>query len=342
MTTRREYHSNFADARRQWTAGSGSAVEYEGDRLGAFDRLDWYEGLHAAICPHSTPLIAHAQADAARTWLFLAQDGAHMRALANYYSFAWRPVSLGPPDPAALAGIAHDLKARAATLELAPLPDADVGPLAAALREAGWIVEASRTGTNHWLETGGRSFAAWWAQRPGALRSTVQRKARKDRVQLSIETRFDETHWDQFEAVYAASWKPAESHPLFLRDWARRASREGTLRLGIARIDGEAAAAQFWVVDRGTAYIVKLAHVARHDALSPGTLLTHAMFARAFDTERVRRIDFGTGDDGYKRDWMECSAPLHTLYAWNPAWPAAWPGIARSAAKRVATALGAR
>ena len=29
--------------------------------------------------------------------------------------------------------------------------------------------------------------------------------------------------WDAYEAVYRASWKPRESHPNFLRAWARRA-----------------------------------------------------------------------------------------------------------------------
>ncbi len=233
---------------------------------------------------------------------------------------------------------------RAAMLDLGPLPqeDGSAALVAGALKRAGWVVDVAATGANHWLDTQGRSFDEWWAARPGALRSTVQRKGKKGLVVLEIHHDFSDALWDEYEAVYGASWKPAESHPNFIRSWAKREAAQGTLRLGIARIDGVAVAAQFWMVDDGIAYINKLAHVAGHDALSPGTLLTHALFRAAFDVDRVTRIDFGTGDDGYKRDWMEASAPLMTVRAWNPAAPAAWPSLCKMLAKRVAARVRAR
>ena len=98
--------------------------------------------------------------------------------------------------------------------------------------------------------------------------------------------------------------------------------------------EGKAVAAQFWSTDDGVAYIHKLSHVAGHDALSPGTLLTHALFAQAFDEDQVSRIDFGTGDDGYKRDWMEQVRPRYQLEMYRPAWPGNWPRIARAALRR--------
>ena len=111
------------------------------------------------------------------------------------------------------------------------------------------------------------------------------------------------------------------------------------LRLGIARIDGAAVAAQFWTVDHGVAYIHKLAHIAQHDALSPGTLLTHAMFAHVFDIDHATRIDFGTGDDGYKCDWMEHSAPLFTVEAWDLSQLSSWPSFVRATLSRLAARL---
>ena len=77
------------------------------------------------------------------------------------------------------------------------------------------------------------------------------------------------------------------------------------LRLGIAEIDGQPVAAQFWTVEGGTAFIHKLAHDERFRKQSPGTLLTAAMFAHVIDVDRVDLVDFGTGDDPYKRDWMD-------------------------------------
>jgi hypothetical protein len=206
----------------------------------------------------------------------------------------------------------------------------------------GWSVRSEATSHNHWLDTQGRDFATWWAERPGALRSTVKRKGNKGLVALEIHTDFADAHWDEFEAVYRESWKPPESHPDFLRAWAKSEGAAGTLRLAIARVEGVAVAAQFWSTDDGVAYIHKLSHVAGHDALSPGTLLTHKLFARAFDEDKVRRIDFGTGDDGYKRDWMEASAPLMTLTGWDAKQPSIWPLMAKSMLSRVAARVRGR
>lgn len=336
MARESEYHSNFADARQisgGWLGRPGT--DGRGQRH-LFDRIDWFEALHReCLGGGEVALLCDARCDPL-SWLALYRDkSCELSSINNYYSFAFRPVWAGILTSEERRNSAIEMMRSAAilthrlTLTPVPVEDGSAPLLVEALRCAGWVVRADATGANHWLDTRGRSFTEWWAQRPGALRSTVQRKAKKGLVAISIETRFSDALWDEYESVYRASWKPAEGYPDFLREWARGESEAGTLRLGIARIDGVAVAAQYWSVDCGIAYIHKLAHVAGHDALSPGTLLTHAMFAHAFDVDRVERIDFGTGDDGYKRDWMEASAPLMTIHAWHPRHPRAWPGIAR-------------
>ena len=42
-----------------------------------------------------------------------------------------------------------------------------------------------------------------------------------------------------------------------------------------------------------------------------------AMFRHALDEDRVAAIDYGTGDDGYKKDWMAERRPLWRLDAYN-------------------------
>ena len=344
MTAEGEYHSNFASARQSGADALGLRDGAGGGQHHAFDRIDWFEALYDGCLSNAEPLIACAGDGDSAVWLFLAQRGGRVSALSNYYSFAWRPVWTRALRTAALDVLARGLKRQGAMLDLGPLPheDGSAALVAGTLKRAGWVVDVAATGANHWLDTQGRSFDDWWAARPGALRSTVQRKGKKGLVALEIHHDFSDVLWDEYEAVYNASWKPAESHPDFIRAWAKREAAQGTLRLGIARIDGVAVAAQFWMVDDGIAYINKLAHVAGHDALSPGTLLTHALFRAAFDVDRVSRIDFGTGDDGYKRDWMEESAPLMTVRAWNPAAPAAWGSLAKHLAKRVAARVRPR
>ena len=344
MTAKSEYHSNFAAARASAGDGLGRAGHGTHGQRGLFDRIDWFESLHSACLSQSAPLIAAADDGAGNScWLFLTGNRQGMTSIANYYSFTWGPIAVGlsslPAQSPMLDTLALGLRGHTAALALSSMRESDATAITAALQAAGWNTDVAATGHNHWLDTAGRSFADWWAQRPGALRSTVQRKGKKGLVALSITDRFSDSDWNDYESVYCQSWKPAESYPEFLRAWARGEADAGTLRLGIARIDGVAVAAQFWSCDNGTAYIHKLAHVAGHDALSPGTLLTHALFAHAFDVDRVDRIDFGTGDDGYKRDWMEQSAALYTVRAWDKKQPAAWYGLGRHVLSRLAARL---
>ena len=114
--------------------------------------------------------------------------------------------------------------------------------------------------------------------------------------------------------------------------WPSQEGEAGTLRLGIARKDGRPVAAQLWLVENRQATIHKLAYREDMKALSPGTILGEAMFRRALDVDRVEAIDYGTGDDPYKRDWMAERRPLWRLLAFNPRHMFGLLGIAREKA----------
>ena len=101
------------------------------------------------------------------------------------------------------------------------------------------------------------------------------------------------------------------------------------MRLGLAYIDGQPVAAQYWTVENGVALIHKLAHDERHLSASPGTLLSAALFQHVIDIDLVDEIDFGTGSDGYKREWMEAVRPRYRLDMFWPNHVANWPLIAR-------------
>lgn len=300
-----------------------------------FDRLEWWQGL-AEECG-LLPLIAVARHGDERGVLPLLRTGRRIDLLTNWYSFRVRPLfTAGADRTAMLNALARDLAAQTPHLSLSPLPDEDgeTAALAQALRRAGWAVFRSQSDVNHVLPVNGRSYAEYLADRPGPLRTTLKRKAGK--VSVSIETAFNPASWAAYEAIYAQSWKPHEGSPAFLRRFAEAEGAAGRLRLGLARANGEPVAAQFWTVEGTAAFIHKLAHTEASKPLSPGTTLSAALFEQVIDRDRVTLVDFGTGDDPYKRDWMEALRPRYRIEAFRPAWPGNWPGIARNALRGLA------
>jgi len=94
-----------------------------------------------------------------------------------------------------------------------------------------------------------------------------------------------------------------------------------------------------WTVEGGTAFIHKLAHRESAKALSPGSVLSAALFRHVIDEDRVATIDFGTGDDPYKRDWMEEVRSRWRLEIVRAGAPANWPFLAQKAAQSLAARI---
>jgi hypothetical protein len=297
-----------------------------------FDRAEWFALLAETGL---TPLIALAREagtdDADQTAaLALTEDRGRIVPLRNWYSFTWRELApAGAAGDRLLEAIARGLKQRGHRVTLEPVPgeDGSAQRLARAFRAAGWQVLVEQCDTNHVLDVGGRSFAEYWDSRPGPLRTTLKRKARK--VDAQVLTRFDAGVWDDYERIYAESWKPAEDFPAMLRAFAVSEGEAGRLRLGIARADGVAVAAQCWTVENGIAYIHKLAHLESHRHLSAGTTLTAALFAHVIDIDKVALVDFGTGDQGYKADWMGAVRPRFRIDCLDPGAMRSWGPLAR-------------
>jgi hypothetical protein len=289
-----------------------------------FDRLGWFRLVEAHCPPPGRPLVARARDGASSAWLFLAEEAGRGRALRCWYSLRFGLVG----DPEAAEPIARTLRKRLHRIELFPLEDPQ--PLARAFRRAGWGVLLGPATASWRIDTAGQDFDSYWSARPGKLRNTAQRKAKAAGLDIEIHRSFDEAAWAAYESVYAASWKPEEGSPAFLRALAESEGAAGTLRLGLARKDGVPLAAQLWLVEHGTAWIHKLAYREDSKSLSPGTLLSIAMFRAALDEDKVARIDYGTGDEPYKRDWMGERATLWRLEAFDPRSPLGLAALLRA------------
>ena len=279
-----------------------------------FARLSWFRLLAEHCPPDGRLTVLRGRDRAQQAWLFLAVSGARAKAYAAWYSLRFD--AIGDVKSDVMTSIAQALRKQGiAEVELAPIEDP--APLHAAFRRAGWSVVVTEKTGNWRIATPGLDFETYWAARPAQLRNTAKRRGKSAGLDIQIHDRFDAAAWADYEAVYRASWKPEEGSFPFLRALAEQEGEAGTLRLGIARKDGRPVAVQLWLVENGEATIHKLAYAEDAKAMSPGTLLGMEMFRRALDVDRVEAIDYGTGDDGYKKDWMAERRPLWRVQAYN-------------------------
>jgi hypothetical protein len=253
----------------------------------------------------------------------------------NYYSQDFRPTLLGQSTAPATAlpelveavidAIAAD-RPRWRQVEFEYLrsdrPDATL--LRAALRSRGFISILSRQYENWFLTTGGQNFESYFAQRSSQLRNTITRKEKKIKkshaLDIKIYTQNDAALAQAvgaYTAIYNSSWKNPEPHPDFIPTFARMCADLGILRLGVAYLDGQAAAAQFWIVSGAKALIYKLAYAEQFAELSVGSILSRELFKHAIDVDRVTEIDYGVGSEPYKREWMNSVRQFERLTAYN-------------------------
>lgn len=244
-----------------------------------------------------------------------AYSAAGVASLSNYYTALFAPIGEAGCEQVVSRVVAERLSLRSEwpdVLDFNPVAaDSSYWPqLKAELTTRGYRVEQYFRFANWYLEVAGRSSAEYLETLPSQLRSTIARKGRKLRAQpdsrISIVTHPDEVDraMDLYEGVYNSSWKIEEPHRAFIRDFARAAANRGWLRLGLVEVGGSAVAAQLWFVYRGTASIFKLAYDQRFAALSAGSVLTHMLMQSVIDQDRVETVDYLSGDDSYKKDWM--------------------------------------
>lgn len=209
---------------------------------------------------------------------------------------------------------------RCQRLRLLPLSATDATLFERALAQHGFP-SVRYLQTRNWSQAISGSFDDYWAARPSRLRTTLERKQRRlaqreHRFCITGEVIHDQQLAD-YHRIYHRSWKRNEPYPAFIDALARNASRCGQLRLGLLYIEGVPAAGQLWLVHGRTASIFKLAHDPDFADFSAGSLLSRHLFEHVISEDGVSRIDYLTGDDDYKRDWMGQNAPLYGLECFN-------------------------
>ena len=292
-----------------------------------YDNLQWFRRTLEHTDLAGEPLVARGKNAKGSAWLFLNRNGvAGAEALASWYTLDFGAIGDGDRN-VVIAAIAKKLKG-IAHIALAPVGNAE--QLAGAFRAAGWkaFIEPK---TENWFVRPGTDFETYWASRPSRLRNTVKRKAKKANLDVQIYREFNERAWAGYRAIYAASWKGEEGSWGFMRRFAEDEGAAGTLRLGIGSIEGEPVAAQLWTVHHGQATIHKLAYAEGAKKLSPGSILSKAMFEHVIERDSPEIIDYGTGSEPYKADWMDEVRQLYRIDLYNPRHPASWLPLAKRA-----------
>jgi CelD/BcsL family acetyltransferase involved in cellulose biosynthesis len=95
-------------------------------------------------------------------------------------------------------------------------------------------------------------------------------------------------------------------------------SAAGWLRLAILTIEDKPAAAQFWFVAHGKASIFKLVYDETWKHYSPGSILISYLMEHVIEKDKVEEIDFLTGNDAYKQDWMSERRKRWTVSFFKP------------------------
>jgi len=311
----------------------------------------WYHVLTRYGTETGSNVRVYANAAARAALVCRLSPGRHrLLSLSNYYSIEHGPVYAagGAALRQALGTLAREIAdARYDAVELLGLDphDESFAALIDAFGAAGLRPQKYFDNGNWYEETVGIDFDRYVAARPSALRNTWKRKSKA----LAAAHRLDYVFHDDdaaladgvrdYEAVYAESWKSAEPFPDFMPHLIRAAATVGALRLGILKVDGVPAAAQCWLAWHGRVTIYKLAHAKRFDELSVGTVLTMRMMEHVLERDKPREIDFGRGDDAYKKSFLSRRRERLSLLIANPHTVTgrllAWRGVAVGVAKRV-------
>lgn len=298
-----------------------------------FSTRDWFE-IYAenVLDVTGTPVLLPYVSDRDGNGLCLPLIVKGTRALSasNYYSGLYAPIELGAGFDAATFSkmlVPWIRNQKIGFLRLYPVDQSDplVSNLEDGLRKRGYWVDRYFAFANWYLPCANMRYADYFAGRPSKLRNSIRRAQKALSRIKDHETEIVTHENDSLEraisdycSVYAHSWKQAEPYPEFIPNLCRMAAKKGWLRLGIVRLQGTPVAAQIWIVTGGTAYIYKLAYDEQYARMGVGTVLQAALSEYVLERDKVSKIDFLSGDESYKADWMSHRQERVGLIAFHP------------------------
>jgi hypothetical protein len=287
-------------------------------------------------------LVAHGL-EADTTPLSVSANGATLR-LATRRGFQWpHPTELAtlanfyscdygvsgehtPSSQAALLAAVQREAQRFDTLHLTPLDPTSTlfAGLQSRFSHGRWRCTSYFRFGNWYADTTSLSYEDYLKRVPSSFPATCEKRRqaflRKPAHRIEVVSHAGEAlerAIDAYNTIYNASWKIPEPFPQFMPQLLRGFAKVGALRLGIAWVNDEPAAAQVWFFNGGKSLIYKVAYREEFAKLSVGSILSAHMFRQALDDDHANEIDYLSGDDGYKQKWMFARRERHALLAFN-------------------------
>lgn len=297
-----------------------------------FDSLEWFrclvqENIFEGLEPR---IYAVRGDDGADCFLFMVADSVSrtLSSMTNFYTMEFRPVCTGnaSADPGRVSEIfdhiaAETPKWETINLRLAYEGTADTENLLEALAGGGFHASPYFMFENFFENLDGSSFADYYANRSSRVKNTIKRREKKlaksHNFSIRIVRDFDDRVIDDYDAVYANSWKDPEQFSGFIRQMCRMCAELGILRMGVLYVDEIPVAAQLWIISGRKAVIYKLAYDEAFREFSVGSILTRDMLDHVLENDNVAEIDYGVGSENYKKDWMDQTRTLIGVEAYN-------------------------
>lgn len=295
---------------------SANALFDQGERASIFNSRAWFENLTAhALAEQQSILLACVLEDgnvlAILPLMQRPQDS--LCSLSNSFTTLFSLLMLKDGQQDAILGCLAEglsqLPARSIRFEPIEKNDVHLIGLGQLMQSHGFQGQDYFRFYNWMHPLNGQSFDEYMAERPASLRNTIKRKRRKLEREHDYQIRmYKDTGIDQalldYDTVYRASWKPNELFFDFTPGLVQSMSKPGRSRIGILYINELPAAAQIWFVVHGKASIYRLVYDETWKQYSPGSILTEYLMRYVIDTDQVSEIDFLTGNEPYKQDWM--------------------------------------
>jgi len=318
----------YADL-NQLRAGCVDPLFDESTADSVFFSLQWFENLLGTALEEDQSVLFACVVEADQILAILPLmtcDGQHLHGLTHLYSSLYSLLLSQHGQAQIVDCLARGLDQMSITsLRLAPVAEDDpnINLLQQALQSLGYECHRRFKFYNWVHRVQGQSFDDYMASRPSRVRNTITRKQRKLKrehgyhISLYTDQQLQQALAD-YNQVYRSSWKAHEQHEAFVAGLATCLSAPGWLRLAVLYIENKPAAAQFWFVVHGKASIFKLVYDETWKQYSPGSILISYLMQHVIENDQVEEIDFLTGNDAYKQDWMSQRRQRWTLSFFKP------------------------